>query len=64
MAMNGLSIWSVKYGERVVRKNDVFHDYAQYGLPDGDLVMDYGDFSMKGTLVDLTLFDQPKPCTR
>ena len=29
-----------------------------------DLVMDYGDFSMKGTLVDLTLFDQPKPCTR
>lgn len=35
------SIWSVKYGERVVRKSDVFHDYAQYGLPDGTLDMDY-----------------------
>jgi len=35
------SVWSVKYGERVVRKNDVFHDYQQYGLPDGDLDMDY-----------------------
>ncbi len=34
-------MWSVKYGERVVRKNDVFHDYGQYGLPDGDLDMDY-----------------------
>lgn len=35
------SIWSVKYGERVVRKSAVFHDYAQYGLPDGELDMDY-----------------------
>jgi glyoxylase-like metal-dependent hydrolase (beta-lactamase superfamily II) len=35
------SVWSVKYGERVVRKSDVFHDYAAYGLPDGDLDMDY-----------------------
>lgn len=35
------SIWSVKYGERVVRKSDVFHDYGQYGLPDGELDMDY-----------------------
>lgn len=35
------SVWSVKYGERVVRKSDVFHDYAQYGLPDGELDMDY-----------------------
>ncbi|HTW99684.1 MAG TPA: N-acyl homoserine lactonase family protein [Acidimicrobiales bacterium] len=35
------SVWSVKYGERVVRKSDVFHDYAQYGEPDGDLDMDY-----------------------
>jgi glyoxylase-like metal-dependent hydrolase (beta-lactamase superfamily II) len=31
----------VKYGERVVRKSDVFHDYGQYGLPDGNLDMDY-----------------------
>lgn len=41
MSAHGLSVWSVKYGERVVRKSDVFHDYAQYGLPDGDLDMDY-----------------------
>ncbi|PBC04813.1 cell envelope integrity EipB family protein [Mesorhizobium sp. WSM3860] len=27
-----------------------------------DLVMDYGDFSMTGKLVDLSLFDQAKPC--
>ncbi|HUB71537.1 MAG TPA: N-acyl homoserine lactonase family protein [Acidimicrobiales bacterium] len=35
------SVISVKYGERVVRKSDVFHDYGQYGLPDGNLDMDY-----------------------
>lgn len=35
------SVWSVKYGERVVRKSAVFHDYGSYGLPDGDLEMDY-----------------------
>lgn len=35
------SVWSVRYGERVVQKSAVFHDYAQYGLPDGDLGMDY-----------------------
>ncbi|RWG22740.1 MAG: DUF1849 family protein [Mesorhizobium sp.] len=27
-----------------------------------DLVMDYGDFSMTGKLVNLSLFDQAKPC--
>jgi hypothetical protein len=27
-----------------------------------DLVMDYGDFSMTGKLVNLALFDQAKPC--
>jgi glyoxylase-like metal-dependent hydrolase (beta-lactamase superfamily II) len=36
-----LSVWSVKYGERVVRKSDVFNDYGRYGEPDGDLDMDY-----------------------
>ncbi|RVB54905.1 DUF1849 domain-containing protein, partial [Mesorhizobium sp. M7A.F.Ca.CA.001.06.1.1] len=25
-------------------------------------VMDYGDFSMTGKLVNLSLFDQTKPC--
>ena len=29
-----------------------------------DLVMDYGDFSMTGTLVDLSLFEQPDNCTK
>jgi hypothetical protein len=29
-----------------------------------DLMMDYGDFSMKGKLVNLSLFDKPKPCTK
>ncbi|MGE0499889.1 MAG: cell envelope integrity EipB family protein [Rhizobiaceae bacterium] len=27
-----------------------------------DLTMDYGDFSMTGKLVDLALYDMPKPC--
>ncbi|BAV45495.1 ATP-binding protein [Mesorhizobium sp. 113-1-2] len=27
-----------------------------------DLIMDYGDFSMRGKLVNLSLFDQTKPC--
>ena len=36
-----ISIWQVKYGERVVRKRDVFHEYEAYGLPDGPLDMDY-----------------------
>lgn len=29
-----------------------------------DLVMDYGDFSMTGTLVDLVVFDAPESCTQ
>jgi hypothetical protein len=29
-----------------------------------DLLMDYGDFSMKGKLVNLSLFDMPKKCTK
>ncbi|QPC87680.1 DUF1849 family protein [Mesorhizobium sp. NBSH29] len=29
-----------------------------------DLMMDYGDFSMKGKLVNLLLFDRPKPCKK
>jgi glyoxylase-like metal-dependent hydrolase (beta-lactamase superfamily II) len=35
------SVWEVTYGERQVRKSDVLHDYAQYGLPDGELHMTY-----------------------
>ena len=29
-----------------------------------DLEMDYGDFSMKGKLVNLSLFDKPKACKK
>jgi glyoxylase-like metal-dependent hydrolase (beta-lactamase superfamily II) len=36
-----VSVLSVKYGERVVRKSDVFYDYSSYALPDGELNMDY-----------------------
>src|SRR5579875_1790665 len=57
------SVWSVKYGERVVRRSDVFHDYAQYGEPDGDLDMDY-DFwvvrSNGSTILLDTGYDIPK----
>lgn len=59
----GMSVWSVKYGERVVRKSDVFHDYAQYGEPDGELDMDY-DFwvirSGDSTILLDTGYDIPK----
>lgn len=41
------SMLSVRYGERVVHKKDVFNDYFQYGLPDGDLHMDYNFWVMK-----------------
>ncbi|AKS32182.1 N-acyl homoserine lactonase family protein [Mycolicibacterium goodii] len=43
-----LSVWQVKYGERVVRRSDVLHDYAQYGLPDGNLDMDYNFWVVRG----------------
>jgi glyoxylase-like metal-dependent hydrolase (beta-lactamase superfamily II) len=38
---NAASVLSVKYGERIVRKSDVFYHYETYGLPDGELAMDY-----------------------
>lgn len=50
MAIDGAkieSVWSVRYGERIVRKSDVFYDYASYGLPDGDLHMDYNFWVLK-----------------
>ncbi|HEU0256479.1 MAG TPA: N-acyl homoserine lactonase family protein [Microbacteriaceae bacterium] len=58
-----VSVWSVKYGERVVRKSDVFHDYAQYGLPDGNLDMDYNFWVIRsqGKIILLdTGYDIPK----
>jgi glyoxylase-like metal-dependent hydrolase (beta-lactamase superfamily II) len=41
MDSTSLQIWQVRYAERVARKGYVFHDYAQYGLPDGPIPMDY-----------------------
>ncbi len=58
-----MSVWSVKYGERVVHKSDVFYDYSQYGLPDGDLDMDYNFWVIRSgdsiILLD-TGYDIPK----
>ena len=63
MPESSLSVWSVKYGERVVRKSDVFYDYGSYGLPDGDLDMDYNFWVVRDgdkiMLVD-TGYDIPK----
>jgi glyoxylase-like metal-dependent hydrolase (beta-lactamase superfamily II) len=38
---DGVTVWQVKYGERVVRMSEVFHDFEQYGVPDAELAMDY-----------------------
>jgi glyoxylase-like metal-dependent hydrolase (beta-lactamase superfamily II) len=58
-----VSVLSVKYGERVVRKSDVFYDYSSYGVPDGDLDMDYNFWVIRSAgkviLVD-TGYDIPK----
>lgn len=58
-----VSVWSVKYGERVVRRSDVFWNYEQYGLPDGDLDMDYNFWVIRsqGKIILLdTGYDIPK----
>lgn len=60
---SGLSVWSVKYGERVVRKSDVFHQYESYGEPDGDLDMDYNFWVIRSgeqTMLLDTGYDIPK----
>jgi glyoxylase-like metal-dependent hydrolase (beta-lactamase superfamily II) len=58
-----VSVWAVKYGERVVRKSDVFFDYSSYGVPDGDLDMDYNFWVVRsgGKIILLdTGYDIPK----
>ena len=49
-------VLSVKYADRLVRRSDVFHDYAEHGEPDGELAMDYNFWVVYGddgiTLVD------------
>jgi glyoxylase-like metal-dependent hydrolase (beta-lactamase superfamily II) len=60
---SNLSVWQVKYGERVVRMSDVFHDFAQYGVADGDLEMDYNFWVLRqgGTIILVdTGYDIPK----
>lgn len=37
----GFEVLQVKYGERITQKSVVLNDYAAYGLPDGDLHMEY-----------------------
>lgn len=62
-ATAAVSVWEVKYGERVVRKSDVLNDYAQYGLPDGDLDMNYNFWVIRSgdTVILLdTGYDIPK----
>lgn len=58
-----LSVWQIKYGERVVRMGDVFHDFSQYGLPDADLDMDYNFWLIRDgerTILVDTGYDIPK----
>jgi hypothetical protein len=49
-------VLSVTYAERQVRRGEVFHDYASYGLPDDSLDMDYNFWVIRDanglTLVD------------
>jgi glyoxylase-like metal-dependent hydrolase (beta-lactamase superfamily II) len=49
-------VLSVTYAERQVRRGEVFHDYASYGLPDSTLDMDYNFWVIRDadgiTLVD------------
>jgi glyoxylase-like metal-dependent hydrolase (beta-lactamase superfamily II) len=57
------SVWSVKYGQRVVRKSDVFYDYASNGEPDGELDMDYNFWVVRSagkTILLDTGYDIPK----
>jgi len=58
-----LTVWQVKYGERVVRKKDVFNDYEAYGLPDGPLDMDYNFWVLRSgetTILVDTGYDIPE----
>jgi len=55
-----IHLWQVRYAKRVVKKSYAFHDYAQYGLPDGDLEMDYSFWVMRSGR-DVILFDTGYP---
>lgn len=49
----GLDVLQVTYGERTTTKSQVFHDYASYGLPDGELHMQYNYWLLRtgGTVI-------------
>jgi glyoxylase-like metal-dependent hydrolase (beta-lactamase superfamily II) len=55
-------VLSVKYAERQVRRSEVFHEYAGYGVPDAVLDVDYNFWVVRDddgiTLVD-TGYDVP-----
>jgi glyoxylase-like metal-dependent hydrolase (beta-lactamase superfamily II) len=53
---DGLKVIQVKYGERITQKSVVFHDYAGYGQPDGDLHMEYNYWILRQD-DQLILFD-------
>ena len=58
-----LEVIQVKYGERITQRSVVFNDYAQYGLPDSDLHMEYNFWVIRdGDTVMLldTGYDIPK----
>lgn len=57
------SVWEVKYGERMVHKKDVFWNYSQYGLPDGELHMTYNFWVIRSQgkiILQDTGYDIPK----
>jgi glyoxylase-like metal-dependent hydrolase (beta-lactamase superfamily II) len=52
----GHEVLQVKYGERMTQKSVVFHEYASYGVPDGDLHMEY-NFWVIRTADEVILLD-------
>ena len=55
-----IHLWQVRYAKRVLKKSYAFHDYAQYGLPDDDLEMDYSFWVIRSGS-DVILFDTGYP---
>ncbi len=65
------SFWpvSIAYFDQSEEVGEIVPDYRiNFKLHENgitrDLTMDYGDFSMKGKLVDLAIFDEPKGCKK
>lgn len=43
-----LEVLAVKYGEFTTRRSELFHDFAAYGEPDGEVTMDYYFWVVRG----------------